>query len=214
MLKVISFDLDGTLVKSTFADKVWLEGLPELYSREKNVPLNKAKNFIFGFYEKIGENKKEWYDIDWWFDKFKLNESWQDLLDKYRNHIKLYSETIETLEILKNKYDLIIISNAKREFIDIQLKKTNLNIYFKYVFSSLSDFNLVKKTPDVYRQLLSLLKIKSDEIIHLGDNFEFDYISPKKIGISSYYLDRKKKEKGNHVIHSLSELKNIIRNYQ
>jgi len=213
MLKIISFDLDGTLVKSSFADKVWLEGLPELYSKEKKIPLKEAKTYIFDLYEKIGETKKEWYDISWWFQKFKLNSSWQKLLYKYKDNIKLYPETIETLELLKEKFELIIISNAKKEFIDIQLKQTQIKPYFKHVFSSLSDFNLVKKTPYVYKQVLNILKVQPDEIIHLGDNFGFDYLSPKKIGISSIYLDRNKKENGENMIYSLSEIINILDNY-
>jgi len=213
MIKIISFDLDGTLVKSDYADKVWLEGLPKLYSEEKNVPLKKAKSYIFDFYKKVGESRKEWYDIAWWFQKFKMNSSWRNLLYKYKDDIKLFPETIETLELLKEKFKLIIISNAKSEFIDIQIKHTNIKPYFKCVFSSLSDFDLVKKTPDVYKQILEILKVQSDEIIHLGDNFEFDYISPKKIGIASIYLDRNKKENGENTIYSLSELKNILDSY-
>jgi len=80
MIKIISFDLDGTLVKSTYADKVWLEGLPTLYSKEKNIPLQQAKERIYTLYKEVGEDKKEWYDIDWWFKKFDLKGSWQNLL--------------------------------------------------------------------------------------------------------------------------------------
>lgn len=213
MIKILSFDLDGTLVKSTYADKVWLEGLPVLYSNEKNIPIDLAKEKIYKLYEEVGQDKKEWYDIDWWFKKFDLNQSWKNLLDSYRDQIMLYPETIETLEELKNDFILIIISNAKREFIEIQLKETNLKPLFKYVFSSLSDFDAVKKTLDVYRKILNKLNIQPKELIHVGDNKEFDYESPQKIGIKSYYLNREKTEKGENVIFSLSELKDIVKKY-
>jgi len=213
MLKIISFDLDGTLVKSSYADKVWLEGLPKLYSKEKNISLDKAKEYIFNLYDKVGKNNKEWYDIEWWFEKFNLKKPWKDLLYNYKNHIDLYPEVVKILENIKEKFDLIIISNAKKEFIDIQLKETNIKPFFKFVFSSLSDFDLVKKTPDVYNQILNILNIKSSEIMHIGDNFEFDYISPIKIGINSVYLDRTKKQIGNHTIYSLSEIKKFLVDY-
>ena len=210
MIKIISFDLDGTLVKSTFADKVWLEGLPKLYSNKKNISIKQAKQHIYKLYDKVGENKKEWYDIDWWFKKFKLKESWQNLLENYKDNIELYPETIETLEKLSKRHDLIIISNAKREFIDIQLRETFLKPLFKYVFSSLSDFKTVKKTPEVYEKILSILKIHPDEIIHVGDNEEFDYKTPQIIGIKSFFLSRKKTDKENNIIHSLSDIESKI----
>jgi putative hydrolase of the HAD superfamily len=212
MIKVVSFDLDGTLVKSTFADKVWLEGLPKLYSKEKNISIKQAKQDIYELYEKIGENRKEWYDIDWWFNRFDLKQSWKNLLENYKHHIKLYKDTVETLDKLTKKFELIIISNAKKEFIDIQLRETNIKPYFKYVFSSISDFNFVKKTPDVYKNVLSLLNIKSNKIIHIGDNLEFDYKSPERIGINSIYLDRKKTKKADNIIFSLNELEKVISN--
>jgi len=212
MIKIISFDLDGTLVKSTYADKVWLEGLPKLYANEKKIPIKQAKQYIYKQYEKIGKDRKEWYDIEWWFKQFQLKEQWINLLNNYRYTIQLYPETIEALEKLSKKFELIIISNAKREFVEIQIEETKLKPYFKHVFSSLSDFNKVKKLPEVYKHILTLLKIQPHEIIHVGDSKEFDYESPQKIGIKSFYLNHEKTEKGNHTIHSLSVLEKFIGN--
>jgi putative hydrolase of the HAD superfamily len=209
MIKIISFDLDGTLVKPTYADKVWLEGVPNLYSKEKNIPIKQAKQYIYKLYDEVGEYRIEWYDIGWWFKKFELKESWQSLLKNYKHNISLYPETIETLERLSKNYSLIIISNAKREFLEIQLEETNIRSYFKHVFSSLSDFKEVKKTTNVYKQILNILKIQPDEIIHVGDNKEFDYVSPQKIGIKTYYLNRKKTYNGRHIIFSLYALDNF-----
>ena len=59
MIKIISFDMDGTLVKPTYADKVWLEGLPKLYAKEKKIPIKQAKEYIYQKYEKIGKDRKE-----------------------------------------------------------------------------------------------------------------------------------------------------------
>ena len=161
---------------------------------------------------RFGQKDCQWFDIDWWFKKFELKESWQNLLNNYRRFIQLYPETIKTLEKLNEKFELIIISNAKREFIEIQLKETNLNQFFKYVFSSISDFNKVKKTSDIYKIVLEKLGIQPNEIIHVGDNKLFDYDSPRKVGIKSFYLNRKKSDKGNNVIFSLSELEKLICN--
>lgn len=214
MIKIISFDLDGTLVKPTYADIVQLEGLPKFYSKEKNIPIKQAKQFIYQQYKKIGDNQKEWYDIKWWFKQFQIKEQWQKLLNDYRYSIQLYPETLQTLEKLSKKFELIIISNAKREFVEIQLEETKLKPYFKHIFSSLSDFNQIKKLPEVYKDILTLLKIQPHEMIHIGDNKEFDYSSPKKVGIKSFYLNRKITKKENHNLNSLSNLEKVISEQQ
>jgi len=209
-IKIISFDLDGTLVKSTYANSVWLEGVPELFAKEKNLPLENVKEYVFKEYYKIGENKKEWYDIDWWFKHFKINGRWQTLLDKYRFAVEIYPDTLETIKKLSKKFDLIIISNAKREFIEIQIEETKIKGYFSHTFSSLSDFDIVKKMPKVYKQICDKLKIKTNEMIHVGDSREFDFESPQKIGIISYHIDREKIQKGKNVIHSLFDLEKLF----
>jgi putative hydrolase of the HAD superfamily len=212
MIKIISFDFDGTLVKNTYPDKVWLEGLPLIFSREKNIKFSEAKEFIFNEYDKVGEYQKEWYDINWWFNKFKLKYDWRKLLNDYRCEIKAFSDSHEVLEGLSEKFNLIIISNAKKEFIDIQLDETKLRSYFTHVFSSLSDFNTVKKVPEIYSDICNILKIEPHEMIHIGDHKEFDYESPRKIGIRSIYLDRKKNEKGPYLINNLTDINRIVTN--
>lgn len=209
-IKIISFDLDGTLVKSTYANSVWLEGVPKLYAKEKKLPLEQVKEYVFKEYFKIGENKKEWYDIDWWFKHFKLNGSWQELLNEYRFAVGIYPETLGTIKKLSKKFDLIIISNAKKEFIEIQIEESKIKEYFSYTFSSISDFNVVKKRPKVYTQICDKLKINTNEIIHIGDNKEFDFESPQKIGIKSYHINREKTEKGNNIIYTLTDLEKIL----
>ena len=210
MIKIISFDLDGTLVENTFADNVWLEGFPRLYAREKNIMIDEAREFLFKEYDKVGMDRKEWYDIDWWFKRFHIKEDWHDLLSDFRAKIHAFPESKNVISNLSNRYKLIIVSNAKREFVDIQLSHTGLKPYFHSIFSSLSDFDSVKKFPEVYRKVCDILNVKVDEIIHIGDNKDFDFLSPSKIGIKSFYLDRGRTDEGEGVVHSLSDFEKII----
>jgi putative hydrolase of the HAD superfamily len=34
MIKHVSLDLDGTLINTSFMDKVWMEGVPALYAEK------------------------------------------------------------------------------------------------------------------------------------------------------------------------------------
>lgn len=205
MIKIISFDLDGTLIKSTFADLVWLEGLPKIYSQEKGICFKKAKEFIIKEYDKIGNYRREWYDLEYWFNRFNLKYSWKDILEEYRDSIETYPEVLDVLIKLNKKFDLIVSSNAKIEFIQIELEESNLFEFFTYVFSSTSDFNKVKKIADFYSMVCEKIGVNPDEMIHIGDHKEFDFLIPRQIGIKSFYLDRKKTSKEKFSVYDLQD---------
>ncbi len=204
MLKIISFDLDGTLVDFSYADAVWCEGVPKLYAEKMKIPFEAAKKFVMNEYMKVGERRIEWYNIRYWFRYFGLDESWEDLLKAYEDRVEIYPDAEKCLERLSKKYRLVISSNAATEFINITLK--DIRKYFAEVFSSTSDFNIVKKAPEFYQKLLERLDISHEELLHVGDHYEFDYLAPKKLGIKAFYLDRNGNRSGAHVIKSLEEL--------
>jgi HAD superfamily hydrolase (TIGR01549 family) len=205
MIKVISFDFDGTIAKHTFADAFWLEGVPALYAKRHHIDLEAAKKYLFEEYEKIGENRIEWYDPGYWFDRFDLQTDWKKMLLTYRKNVEIYPEVTSVLKKLSTQYSLIISSNAKKEFIDIQLRQSKISGYFDQVFSSTSDFHTVKKVTDFYAMICKKLSIQPEEIVHVGDHKEFDYLSPKKLGITAFYLDRNKTSTGPCVVHDLSQ---------
>lgn len=211
MIKIISFDLDSTLIKRTFADGVWLEGLPKIYAEEKKIDIKEAKQFLLSEYDRIGDNRIEWYDISYWFTRFNLKHSWKKLLENYKHVIEPYPETEDVLKRIYKKYDLIIISNAKKEFIDMELEESGLKKYFAHIFSSTSDFHKVKKIAEFYIIICDKLKIKPNEMIHVGDHKEFDYLVPKKVGIPSVYLDRDQTSNGEFVVSNLKEFEKRIK---
>lgn len=210
MIKIISFDLDGTLMKSTFADLVWLEGLPKIYADEKKVDIEEAKQYVKEEYSKIGDNKVEWYDLNYWFNRFNLKYDWRELLDKYRYAVEIYLEVPDVLRRLHKKFDLIIISNAKREFIEIELEEVRIRKYFTHIFSSTSDFHRVKKLAEFYSIICNKLNINPGEMIHIGDHEEFDYQIPRRFGITSFYLNRERTRRDKFIISDLKELEEKI----
>lgn len=207
MIKIISFDVDGTLVDYQYADLVWCEGVPRLYAQKNKISFEDAKKFVMNEYMKVGERRIEWYDIRYWFRYFGL-EGWQNLLKDYEDRVRIYSDVEESLEKLSKKFKLVIASNAAREFIEVTTK--SLRKYFSALFSSTTDFGLVKKTPKFYLKLLEKLRIEKEELLHVGDHYEFDYLVPKRLRIRAFYVDRNGSREGENVIRSLKELVAIL----
>lgn len=214
MIKVISFDFDGTIATHAFADAFWLQGVPALYARQHHVDVDAAKKYLFEEYEKIGDNRIEWYDPGYWFNRYDLQTDWKQMLIHYQKNVEIYPEVLSVLKRLSTHYRLIISSNAKKEFIETQLRQSYLSSYFETIFSSTSDFHTVKKVTDFYAMICEKIKILPQEMIHVGDHEEFDYLSPQKLGITSYYLDRKKITTGTHVISDLKQFEKKIQNIQ
>ncbi|HUL38047.1 MAG TPA: HAD family hydrolase [Thermodesulfobacteriota bacterium] len=212
MPRIISFDMDGTLVDPEFTDWVWLHGIPTLYAGKANLPFEEAKHFVVGEYLKVGEGAIEWYDIKYWFQFFGLEESWKDLMLKYVDKIKTYPDVSDILERLKEKFPIILTSNAGREFIDVEMEATGLRRYFNRIFSATSDFGEVKKTVGFYQRICQILGTRPQEMVHVGDHHEFDYLVPRSLGIHAIYLDRSGDKKGDFVLQDLRELEERIGN--
>lgn len=205
MLRVISFDVDGTLVDLKFNELVWNEGIPLLYAEKMGIGLEEARKHVKQEYDRVGEDRLEWYDIRYWFRYFGL-EGWRELLKSYE--VVVYPEVPWVLNTLTKKYDLIAATNLTREFLDIEMK--DLRNFFKHIFSSTSDFNQVKKTTGFYSKMCDILQIKPQEMVHVGDHPIFDYEVPRKLSITAYYLDRTESIHGKYAIKDLKEFEDKI----
>jgi FMN phosphatase YigB (HAD superfamily) len=208
---LISFDLDCTLVDPTYTTFVWEIGIPKRYANKYGTSPSEATTIVKAEYENLGDSSLEWYDIAYWFDYFQLPGSWQDLMVEHRDKIRPFPEVIEVMEYLVQHHDLIVISNAAREFVEIEVNEAKLGKYFINIFSTTSDFGQVKKTSHIYRQIFGIMGINPTNAIHVGDHYEFDYLVPKSLGIVAYFLDRDgKKPKDHFTIKNLKEFARLI----
>ena len=172
--KVISFDCDGTITDMSFADSVWLEGIPRHYASKHNISIEEAKLRVRSEYDKIGKEKLEWYNPTYWIDKFGLNLAINEILEAFKDRIKTFPDVPETLEKLKRRHKLIVTTNARREFVELQLEKVGFMDHFEQIFSATSDFGLTKNNPDLFGKVCKAAEVFPNEMVHIGDDFIFE----------------------------------------
>lgn len=210
---ILSFDLDGTLMKPGFGDKVWLEGLPKIYAMAHNISFHKAKEQLLSAYDTIGNSRREWYDLSYWIQNLNLPITPEKLLKNFSKYIQPYPEVPDLIKRLSEEHILIVSSAAMKPFIFIELKSSQLYSYFSGFFSATTDTHTVKKDPFFYEMITNQLDCKPFEIVHVGDNFEFDYTSPKKAGLFAFYLDRSGEKNGRNIVETLTDFEKQIKKY-
>jgi putative hydrolase of the HAD superfamily len=206
MLKVVSFDMDGTLIVKNFADAVWFEGVPRLYAERWGVPLEDALERVKRAYDEVGPGRLEWYELGYWFKRFDLPGSWRELLARYRRVARPYPDVKGVLAKLKRKYRLIVVSAAAREFVDLGIKGNGLDRFFERTFSAVSDFGVIGKQPELFKRVCAEIGIAPEELLHVGDDPIYDLEMPRRVGAKSLLLDRECENRTPWTIHSLREL--------
>jgi putative hydrolase of the HAD superfamily len=205
MIKIVSFDLDGTLVDWSFADAFWFDCMARLYSSRWGLSFQESLQEIKRRYNQVGMDNLEWYNIEYWWREFGFGGSWRDLIDECRPKVRPYPDAREALEALRQKFKLIVITNGIRELAEVEIEESGFKEYFDRVFSATSDFGLVKKTGDFYLGVLREIGASPAEVVHVGDNYVFDYLAPREAGIRAFFLDREGRQSGDFVVRDLRE---------
>jgi putative hydrolase of the HAD superfamily len=84
------------------------------------------------------------------------------------------------------------------------------------VFSATSDFGEVKKSNGFYARVCEIADVKPHEVVHVGDHWVFDFVNPREIGMTAYFLDRGRKRGGNvkNEEFVISDLNEILKYYR
>lgn len=202
-VRVISFDMEGTLVDHSFSNQIWEIDIPHLYAETHGLTSGEAHDQVISQYLEIGEGRVEWYDVGYWWKRLELPGDWRTLIAQRRDACKIYCDVPEAFTLLGDKRPLIVSSNTLRDFLEIQLECVGVS--FMRTFSAPSDFGGLKNSPAFYRRICDELRIQPSELAHVGDHAEFDYQAPKKIGVKAFHLDRSGELNGLDVVHDLVE---------
>jgi phosphoglycolate phosphatase len=204
-IKLIIFDIDGTLVDSSIDITNALNYATEPYNLEKltvKKTISMVGEGLTRLVEKLlGEDRSEI-----------LPEVMDRFLDYYSEHLTdftlPYPGVRETLEELRN-YKKAVISN-KREFLTRRLlEKLELLKYFDIVMGS-DSIGEKKPSPKPVIHVLKMLSLKPEEAIIIGDS-NYDIDAGKAAGVTtmavSYgFRDVRLLKEADYIIDNIKEL--------
>lgn len=206
-IKVVSFDVEGTMVTTDFSYAIWFEMIPQRYAERWGLSFDQATQKIKQEYDSLGDQNIDWYDVQYWFTRFDLGRA-DIAMEGLQSRVRYYPETREVLKKLDGVYKLNVASGSPRPFLRHLLRDTEH--HFSSIFSSTSDFQQVK-TAEFYRNMCRRLQVEPEQVVHVGDHLQFDCLEPASIGIRAFYLDREGKSGDPAAVRDLAEFARIIK---
>lgn len=137
------------------------------------------------------------------------------LIKERRNRHFLFSDVIESLEQLRDKYRLGIITNGSSDHQREKIERTNIARFFDTVIIS-EEVGIGKPDPRIFNLALKRLAVDPMAAVLVGDSLERDIQGAQNAGIRGIWIDRGEiKEDDQKVIpdiqiKTLSELPSVL----
>lgn len=222
-IKHLFFDLDHTLWDFDKNSKLTFQQIFE--KRNITLPIDDFLNAYvpinlkyWKLYreDKIEKSNLRYARLKETFDtlNFKVSDDLiHTLSEDYINHLTnfnyLFSDAIEVLDYLKDKYELHIITNGFEEVQTLKLQKSGIDKYFTHIVTS-ECVGVKKPNPKVFEFALGKANAKAHESLMIGDSYEADIMGALNSGMMAIHFSEESKSSGVHRVRSLSELKKYL----
>ncbi len=120
----------------------------------------------------------------------------------------LFPHAIETLDYLKSKYSLHLISNGFKESCQIKIKNNNLGPYFQTIVIS-EIFGVNKPDPQIFEYAISNGNAKKEASVMIGDNIDADVRGAINVGMDAIYFNAVGAEKPSDITNMITDLKEL-----
>ena len=183
----VLLDMDGTLLDKHFDDYFWETLVPQEYARRQNLPLAKAREEVFAFYQRE-EGTLNWTDIDFWSRMLELDIP--ALKEGIRHMIEVHPDTEAFLQFVQQKGKKIaLVTNAHYKTLDLKMNHVGLLGYFDEVISSF-DLGTPKEDGRFWEILEARLGFDRNRALLVDDNADV-LASARRYGIKYLFFKSK-----------------------
>ncbi len=189
MIKVILFDLDGTLYKNPEIRKKFAEAAYHALARLKNISVDDAKRMIEGTREKL--KQKHGFPVPYTLTLIRFGmpvETWHkeniDFFDP-RDYLSQNGELKKMLSGLRKRCRLAILTNNNETQAQRILEALKVRNLFDRVFTY-NSFKTMKPNPDFFKKAAKEMGVKPDECLVVGDRYSVDLIPAQDLGMKIY----------------------------
>ena len=160
-------DMDGVILDNAYDNDFWQNQIPEVIADSKGIGFDDAKRLAIQIFN-YKKNTKDWYDVDYWSNMLDIDIEAQKRSEKSFSRISLYDGVIDTLNVLKNKTKMILITNAHRKTLNIKLEKYNLTPYFDEMVCA-HELHYVKEDIQLWYMLRSKYRLDYEKTLLVED---------------------------------------------
>jgi len=202
--KVLFFDLDRTLWDYRSNSEQTLKDLVKKYAPQL---IEKFDEFLTIFYDvneslwmeyRNGRLSKEKLSTQRFIDSFKqlgfdaepfAEELSVDYITESPNKTRLFPQTIETLEYLKNAgYRMYLLTNGFVEVQKVKIKDSKLEPFFERMITS-EEAGYQKPHEKIFEFALTIVKAEKADCLMIGDDLESDIEGARNFGIDTVFFN-------------------------
>ena len=166
-IECLLIDMDGVILDNAYDNDFWQNQIPEVIADNKGIGFDDAKRLAIQIFN-YKKNTKDWYDVDYWSNMLDIDIEAQKRSEKSFSRISLYDGVIDTLNVLKNKTKMILITNAHRKTLNIKLEKYNLTPYFDEMVCA-HELHYVKEDIQLWYMLRSKYRLDYEKTLLVED---------------------------------------------
>jgi len=133
-IDTVLLDMDGTLLDLNFDNHFWKEFVPLKFAQLHGMDLNSAKLQLEPQFKSM-EGQLEWYCLDYWTEVLQLDiVSLKRELSELIAVLPYVTDFLEKLQ--QSSKQVLLVTNAHRDSLDLKMGKTCLQPFFDDIVSS------------------------------------------------------------------------------